>query len=90
MAPDHVAQAAGILARSWRENKIIERLSGESCPQDLEAAIAIQDELARLIGQNVVGWEVGGEFVGRIFEPNLLRSPAALPENQYGHANVIV
>ena len=90
MAPDQIAQAAGKLARSWQENKTIERLSGEHCPQDLETAVAIQDELARLIGQNVVGWKVGGELVGRIFEPNLLRSPAALPENQYGHANVIV
>lgn len=90
MTPDQIARAAGKLATSWRENKTIERLSGENCPQDLEAAIAIQDELARLIGQNVVGWKVGGELVGRIFQPNLLRSPAALPENQYGHANVIV
>ena len=67
-------------------NAFLERVA----PQDLEAAIAIQDDLARLIGQNVVGWKVGGELVGRVFEPNLLRSPAALPENQYGHASVIV
>ncbi|MXX53992.1 MAG: hypothetical protein F4Z35_08775, partial [Dehalococcoidia bacterium] len=73
MAPDHIARAAGKLAGSWQENEIIERLSGELCPQDLEAAIAIQDELARLIGQKVVGWKVGGELVGRIFQPNLLR-----------------
>ncbi len=90
MTPDQIAPAAEILAKSWQENETIERLSGEHCPQDLEAAVAIQDELARLIGQSVAGWKVGGVLVGRIFEPTLLRSPAVLPEKQYGHANVIV
>ena len=44
--------------------------------------------MARLIGHKVVGWKVGGELVGRIFEPNLLESPAALPEKEYGHGIV--
>ena len=90
MTPNQIAQAAEILAKAHLEHKKIERLSGELRPQDRKTAVAIQDELARLIGQKVVGWKVGGELVGRIFQPNLLRSPAALPENQYGHANVIV
>ena len=94
MTPDQIAQAAEIIADSWRENKTIERLSGELRPQDQKTAVAIQDELARLIGHKVVGWKVGGQMpgpflIGRIFEPNLLNSPAALPEKQYGHPNGI-
>ena len=55
MTPDQIAQAAEIIADSWRENKTIERLSGELRPQDQKTAVAIQDELARLIGHKVVG-----------------------------------
>ena len=88
MTPNQIAQAAEKLANARLENKRIERLSGELRPQDRETAVAIQDELAKLMGHKVVGWKVGGELVGRVFEPNLLKSPAALPEEEYGHAIV--
>ena len=88
MTPNQIAQAAEILAKAQLEHKRIERLSGELRPQDRKTAVAIQDELARLIGHKVVGWKVGGELVGRVFQPNLLKSPAELPEKIYGHAMV--
>ena len=88
MTPNQIAQAAEKLANTRLENKRIERLSGELRPQDRETAVAIQDELARLMGHKVVGWKVGGELVGRVFEPNLLKSPAALSEKEYGHGIV--
>ena len=88
MTPNQIAQAAEILAKAQLEHKRIERLSGELRPQDRKTAVAIQDELARLIGHKVVGWKVGGELVGRVFQPNLLKSPAELPEKIYGNAMV--
>ena len=36
----------------------------------------------------MVSWKVGGELVGRVFHPNLFKSPAELPEKIYGHAMV--
>ena len=84
MTPNQIAQAAEKLANARLENERIGRLSGELRPQDRRAAVAIQDEMARLIGQEVVGWKVGGELVGRVFQPNLAKSPAALPEKEYG------
>ena len=88
MTPSQITQAAEILAKAQLEHKRIERLSGELRPQDRKTAVAIQDELARLIGHKVVGWKVGGELVGRVFQPNLLKSPAELPEKIYGNAMV--
>ena len=38
MTPDQIAQASEIIADSWRENKTIERLSGELRPQDQKTA----------------------------------------------------
>ena len=86
MTPNQIAQAAEILAKAQLEHKRIERLSGELLPQDRKTAVAIQDELARLIGHKVVGWKVGGEVVGRVFEPNLFKSPAVVPANAYRHS----
>ncbi len=42
--------------------------------------------MAGLIGHKVVGWKVGGDFVGRVFQPNHFKNLAALPEKNYGHA----
>ena len=50
MTPNQIAQAAEKLANARLENKRIERLSGELRPQDRETAVAIQDELAKLVG----------------------------------------
>jgi 2-keto-4-pentenoate hydratase len=61
-------------------------------PSSFEEAYAIQDEMAALIGQKTVGWKIGPASpglmraegfdepaAGRVFEPNVYRSPAELP-----------
>ncbi len=86
MTPNQITEAAEKLAEAWVENKTIDLLSGELRPQDRKTAVAIQDELAKKIGHKVVGWKVGGELVGRVFQPNLIKSPALLSEKVYGRA----
>ena len=83
MTKDQIVKAAEQLAQAWRANQTIEPFSGDLVPKNRETAVAIQDELAKQIDQDVVGWKVGGEIVGRVFEPNLFRSPAVLPANSY-------
>ena len=83
MTKDQIVKVAEQLAQVWRANQTIERFSGDLVPKNRETAVAIQDELAKQIDQDVVGWKVGGEIVGRVFEPNLFRSPAVLPANLY-------
>ena len=78
-----IRTAGGLLAGAWRENRRIDRFSGVLVPPDRAAATAIQDEMAKQIGEEVVGWKVGGELVGRIFEPNLFSSPASLPVERF-------
>ena len=75
--------AGGLLAGAWRENRRIDRLSGALLPPDRAAATAIQDEMANQIGEDVVGWKVGGELVGRVFERCLFSSPASLPADRF-------
>ena len=78
-----IRTAGGLLAGAWRENRRIDRFSGTLVPPDRAAATAIQDEMTKQIGEEVVGWKVGGELVGRIFEPNLFSSPASLPVERF-------
>ena len=78
-----IRTAGGLLARAWRENRRIDRFSGALLPADRAAATAVQDEMAKQIGENVVGWKVGGELVGRVFERNLYSSPASLPVERF-------
>ena len=65
MTPNQIAQAAEKIAKARLENKTIELLTGKLCPQDYKTAVAIQDELVRLIGHKVVGWKVGGRLKGQ-------------------------
>ena len=83
MNESDVRAAGELLATAWRENRTIDRLSGDLLPRDLESAIAVQDEMARRIGQDVVGYKVGGVLVGRVFEANLFTSPAVLPRDRF-------
>ena len=86
MTKEQIAKAAEQLAKAWRENHPIERLSNDLIPSNRETAVAIQDELAKRIGHKVVGWKVGGEAVGRVFEPKFFKSPAVVPANAYHHS----
>ena len=66
------------------------RVSGALLPTDRAAATAIQDEMAKRTGEDVVGWKVGGELVGRVFEWDLYSSPASLPAERFRDALVEV
>ena len=95
MNEDAVRGAAKLLADAWRDMTTIEGLPPALRPGSFEEAYAIQDEMAALIGQKTVGWKIGPASpglmraegfdepgVGRLFEPNIYRSPAELP---HGH-----
>ena len=58
MTKEQIAKAAEQLAKAWRENHPIERLSNDLIPSNRETAVAIQDELAKRIGHKVVGCRV--------------------------------
>ena len=83
MNRNEVVASGELLAKAWLENQTIDRLSGALLPRDRESAIAVQDEMTKQIGLAVVGWKVGGELVGRVFEPDLFTSPATLPLDRY-------
>ena len=91
MNEDAVRNAAKLLADAWLNMTTIEGLPPDLRPGSFEEAYAIQDEMAELIGQKTVGWKIGPASsglmraqgfdepgVGRLFEPNIYRSPAEL------------
>ena len=86
MTKAQIVKAAEQLAEAWQTNQTIKQFSDDLLPNNLKTAMAIQDEFAKQIGQKVVGWKVGGELVGCVFEPNLFRSPAVVPANSYRHS----
>ena len=85
MNESRIAEAAGLLctARVSRQ-----RLPGlpETCrPQSIEEAYAIQDRVAKQLGEAVGGWKVGAlsyqhaSTVAPILASTILPSPAILP-----------
>ena len=91
MNEDAVRNAAKLLADAWLNMTTIEELPPDLRPGSFNEAYAIQDEMAELIGQKTVGWKIGPASsglmraqgfdepgVGRLFEPNIYRSPAEL------------
>lgn len=78
---ESITSAGRILARAWRTASAIESLPEDLFPHDITQAIAIQDEMARQIGEEVVGWKVAGRpgpLVGRIFGSTSFLNPATL------------
>jgi 2-keto-4-pentenoate hydratase len=101
MNEDAVRSAAKLLADAWRNMTTIEGLPPALRPGSFEEAYAIQDEMAKLIGQKTVGWKIGPASsgllrregfdepgVGRLFEPNIYRSPAELPHGRITDAKL--
>lgn len=83
---DNIATAAWILADAWKNGLTVDALSEKLFPKSVGAAACIQDEMSRLIGEEVVGWKVGGKpgpLVGRIFASRLYTTPAMLPLNRF-------
>lgn len=76
------AGAGRILADTWAKGTTIEGLPDNLFPRDIEQATAIQEEMAKVIGEPVIGWKVGGvpgPLVGRIFKSRFYKTPAQLP-----------
>lgn len=88
---DRIDSAGRLLAEAWRDARTIDALPEGLFPSDVAQATAIQDAMARHIGQEVVGWKVGGApgpLVGRVFEPSLISSPATLPASRFPTPNL--
>src|SRR5512143_382070 len=50
--------AAELLLRHWRESTRLDQLPAQCRPATRAEGYAIQAELARLSGQNIVGWKI--------------------------------
>ena len=84
MNADNFAEAARALCAARRSGQRIRGLP-ESCrPQSLDEAYAIQDDVARQLGDSIGGWKVGAlsyrhpSTVGPILASTILPSPATL------------
>ena len=83
---ERITAAGQILAQAWETATTIGSFPEGLFPRDVAQAIAIQDEMARRIGDEVVGWKVAGRpgpLVGRIFAPTLFANPATLPLTRF-------
>lgn len=86
---EELAQA---LARAWIDGTTVALPQAADGVQSRAEAYLVQDRMAALIGQKVVGWKVGatvravqvfeghdGPLPGRIFADRLFHSPATMP-----------
>ena len=101
MNEDMVRAAAKLLTDAWRDMTTIEAPPPALRPRNFEEAYAIQDEMAALIGQTTAGWKIGPASpglmraegfdepaAGRVFEPNIHRSPAELAHGRITNAKI--
>jgi 2-keto-4-pentenoate hydratase len=102
MEPAEIKEAASRLADAWlTRSDLREMLPTILRPRDRPEAYAIQDEMARIIGQAVGGWKMGatspavqrseghsGPIIGRIFASTIYQSPAVLPADRFPHARI--
>ena len=83
---DRIAAAGRLLAEAWRGATTVNAFSEDLFPRDVAEATAIQDDMARRIGDTVVGWKVGGvpgPLVGRVYGSCLFANPAILPVGRF-------
>src|ERR1700682_805253 len=86
---EHLARS---LAEAWRGGRTIPLPAAEAAPRSRADAFAIQDRMAEILGERVVGWKVGaavravqileghdGPITGRLLAPRLYTSPAQVP-----------
>lgn len=102
MQDERIREAAALLARAWLARGDLEEMLPDVLrPKDRPEAYAIQDEMARIIGEPVGGWKMGatspavrrreghsGPIVGRIFASTIYASPAELPADRFPHARI--
>ncbi len=83
-----VTMAAKLLSDAWCSYTVIDEMPTNLYPDDLAEAAIIQTELAKLIGEQVVGWKVGGSpgpMVGRIFKSHCFFGDTELPSRLLVH-----
>lgn len=95
-----IESLARALAACWREGGTIDLPAAAEAPATRAEAYAVQDRLAELLGERVVGWKVGaaiaavqrleghdGPIPGRLFASRLHFSPATLRGRRFatGH-----
>lgn len=86
-----ITLAGQMLADAWISDTTIDAMPETLFPRNVEDAIAIQDETARLIGEEIVGWKVGGApgpMVGRIYASRRHASAAKLPLRQFPSSRI--
>ncbi len=101
MRDDLLKQAGRLLAEAWLGARSLEDFSDDLRARSRAEAYLVQDEMARVIDQAVVGWKLGatspairrleghdGPIIGRIFESVAYRSPVELPAARFPHARV--
>ena len=101
MTDDRVQEAARLLAEGWLAGKTVEGFTQDLRPKTREQAYAIQDEMARIIGQPTVGWKLGwtsrtakrrpgfeAPNIGRIFASVAYQSPATVEAARFPNAGV--
>lgn len=102
MNTDDVREAAVLLARAWKSSSDMEKMPPErQRPKDRKEAYAIQDEMARIIDQRVLGWKMGatspaisrrdghaGPIIGRVLAGTVFQSPAEMPAAKFPNARI--
>ncbi len=96
MSTDKIARAAKLLADAWRDKYQIKEFPADLRPADRAEAYAIQDEMANLLGNEVIGWKLGvtapaglkglnmdGPVPGRMFKPTFAETPAVMKRSDF-------
>ena len=86
MADDRIAAGAALFAQAWLDGTTIDAFPDNLAPRDLAEATAIQDAMAARIGEDIVGWKIGGKPggpMGRIFASTSFADGATLPRARY-------
>lgn len=87
-----IERLAAALAKAWRDGSTIPLPEENAAPSSRAEAFAVQNRVAELFGDRVVGWKVGatvkavqileghdGPIAGRLFASRVFDSPAAVP-----------
>lgn len=92
MADANIVEAGQLLANAWLGRNTLDGLPARLFPNGRAEAAAIQVEMAKAIGEPVVGWKVAGvpgPMVGRVFKNSLYDLPCTLPASLSAHAPMV-
>ena len=94
---DKIERLAQALAKCWRDGGTIDLPAQRDAPATRAEAYAVQDQIAALLREKIVGWKVGaaieavqrfeghdGPIPGRLFASRLYHSPATIPGRRFG------